>query len=125
MKKILTLALALTIGMVSIQSCSSTMGSTSSSTGTTILTNILSTVLSMFGSSGTQGLAYTAPTASTSLSSILTSPAAVSAFKNNLSTKFQIPMDKINSAYSGMKTVSDVTNFVNKNGNPAILNSLK
>jgi hypothetical protein len=124
MKKIITLAFALTMGITSFQSCTSTMGTTGSSTMGSI-TNILTSIMSLFGNiPGISGMLGSI-TPATSLSSILTNPASVTAFQNLLATKFQIPAAKVSSAYSGMRTVQDVANFVSQNGNPTILKTLK
>jgi hypothetical protein len=124
MKKIITLAFALTMGITSFQSCTTTMGTAGSSTMGSI-TNILTSIMSLFGNiPGLSGIMGSI-TPATNLSTLLTNPAAVATFQNLLASKFQIPASKVSSAYSSMRTVQDVANFVSKNGNPTILNSLK
>lgn len=99
------------------------MGTTGSSTMGSI-TSILTSIMGLFGNiPGLSGMLGSI-TPATSLSSILTNPASVTAFQNLLSTKFQIPAAKVSSAYSGMRTVQDVVGFVSQNGNPTILKTL-
>ncbi len=124
MKKIITLAFAMTMGITTFQSCSSTMGAMGSSTMGSI-TSILTSIISLFGNipglSGMMG----GITPATNLNTLLTNPASVTIFQNLLAAKFQIPVAKISSAYSNMRTVQDVANFVSKNGITTVSNTPK
>ena len=126
MKKFIGFALVAVMSTATLESCTSTSAtSTASSIGTNLLKNIGTSLMQLLGNiPGLQGVLGNANMTS-SLNSILTNPTAVSSFKNLLSSKYQIPMAKVNSAYSSFGNLQDVANFVSKNGNSTVINSLK
>lgn len=128
MKKSLFIAI-LAICTVSFSTSCNTYRSNTSGVNTQLLKKVGTALISDLGTSvlsnaiGGSKLGNTLKMG-TKLNSIIKGASMVSSLKNMLSSKYSIPMTKVNSAYGTFKTVKDLAGFVTKNGSSSILSKL-
>jgi hypothetical protein len=126
MRKLFVPALAAAITISSIAGCTTSQLTTTATTAaTTLLSSLGPYLIQLLGNVPALKGVMANANMNTQLSSILTNPTTITAFKNAITTNFKISSSKVNSAYGSFGTLQDVANFIAKNGDLSALSGLR
>jgi hypothetical protein len=123
MKKIIFWTFLSFASIQTLNSCSSIASSISKAVLAKIGKSLIGNTAELLQSSGLGSLANNL-NLDTQLGSIIKNPIVAIAFKGLIANKYQIPLNKIESAYSGFKTLSSVANFIGNNASKEVIDAL-
>ncbi|MEQ1553520.1 MAG: hypothetical protein ABL929_05040 [Ferruginibacter sp.] len=123
MKKFMFVVFLSFATVVTTNSCSNVISSISKAVLTKIGNSLIGNVGDMLQNSGVGNLASRLNLDS-KVGSIIKNPILAIAFKGLIANKYQIPLNKIESAYSSFSTLKSVATFIGNNASKEVIDSL-
>ncbi len=116
MKKLFVIMFSVALAFSTIESCTAAQGGSTSTIGNEIKNSLITYLIQYLSNNTSLSGVMKGVTATTPLTSFLKTNTNIDTFKNLISSKFQIPATKVSNAYSSFGNLTDVANFINKNG---------